>query len=293
MMSEYKVIYIAGYSRSGSTILDTLLGDAPDCFGCGEIIYLSDELEHERQCSCQESYDKCSVWSDIVKTSLRLDYTEINKALDGRVKEGSKYSKAEYEENNLEVFDAIARKTGSQFLVDSSKSARDAAYRIRNLYDLYGSRLYVIHITRHLHSVMSSYYTTGSNWAAEGYIKEKPFRVERAAIGWRLANQLVMQQSKDIEDLNYIRLKLESLTESPIYSLTKLEKFTGLDLSRVKSKVEMSEEILPGHKVGGNRNRFKPLILSSGKASGGKALPLRYRIIGNLLCGGLLKKLGY
>ena len=54
-MMEYRkvlisptIIYIAGYGRSGSTVLDIMLGDHPRIFSGGELTYLFDDYKRAR-----------------------------------------------------------------------------------------------------------------------------------------------------------------------------------------------------------------------------------------------------
>src|SRR3982751_3117232 len=62
-MGKKKIVYIAGYSRSGSTILDIVLGSQQNVFGTGELAYLFDDwLLTERKCTCGEAYNCCDFW---------------------------------------------------------------------------------------------------------------------------------------------------------------------------------------------------------------------------------------
>jgi hypothetical protein len=51
-----KILYIAGYSRSGSTILDIILSSHPQIFGTGELGYLFDDwIAGTRLCTCEQN----------------------------------------------------------------------------------------------------------------------------------------------------------------------------------------------------------------------------------------------
>ena len=48
-----KVLFVGGFGRSGSTLLDNVLGQVDGFASCGEISYLWDRgLEQDRLCSC-------------------------------------------------------------------------------------------------------------------------------------------------------------------------------------------------------------------------------------------------
>lgn len=60
------VVYIAGFGRSGSTLLERLLGARPGWTTVGELVDLprSVTVNHER-CGCGEPFDECPVWSAV------------------------------------------------------------------------------------------------------------------------------------------------------------------------------------------------------------------------------------
>ena len=60
------VIYIAGYGRSGSTILDMLLGMHPTIFGAGEVTSIFDQWLQNGICSCKRSCKECVFWAAII-----------------------------------------------------------------------------------------------------------------------------------------------------------------------------------------------------------------------------------
>src|SRR5438105_3013640 len=58
-----KIVYIAGYSRSGSTILDILLGNHSQVISTGELVYLFEDWNNPtRSCTCGKPYGNCSFW---------------------------------------------------------------------------------------------------------------------------------------------------------------------------------------------------------------------------------------
>lgn len=290
MSLNYKICYIAGYSRSGSTILDTILSDGVGVFGAGELIYFNDEIEGKRECTCGSLVCDCPVWSE-VQSPLLADYTRCSINYDGgRHSSKDGLASEKYRELNLSMFNAIATVTGARVIVDSSKSARDATYRFKHLTEIFGDNVYVIHMTRDVDSVMYSYLKHGSNWAAEGYKPENKFRVIRSLVGWMMANFAVLKHKSKV---NYLQVRLEDLTENPKRELDKIAIFLDEDFSNTKKKIVEMEPIYALHKIGGNRNRFKPLVLSGDKGSGGSKLPYRYRVLSLMIAGPLMRKLGY
>ncbi|HMB70712.1 MAG TPA: sulfotransferase, partial [bacterium] len=68
-MSEgrLKVLYIAGNGRSGSTLLDVILGQIPGFFPVGEVRNVWDYgVVENRPCGCGEAFHDCPFWSRIL-----------------------------------------------------------------------------------------------------------------------------------------------------------------------------------------------------------------------------------
>ena len=60
------LVYIAGYGRSGSTLLDTLLNSHPQIFGAGELFFLFQNLLENKNCSCGMDMQSCSFWTEVL-----------------------------------------------------------------------------------------------------------------------------------------------------------------------------------------------------------------------------------
>ena len=62
-----KVLYIAGWGRSGSTILDNVLGQVDGFFSAGELMFLWRRgLIEGRLCGCGRPLRDCDVWMHIL-----------------------------------------------------------------------------------------------------------------------------------------------------------------------------------------------------------------------------------
>lgn len=61
-----QVLYIGGWGRSGSTLLDLMLGQAPGVFSAGEVreIWRSG-LAENRPCGCGQPFRDCPFWRDV------------------------------------------------------------------------------------------------------------------------------------------------------------------------------------------------------------------------------------
>ena len=79
-----KVLYIAGSGRSGSTILDRILGQLDGFFSVGELCNLWDRgLLAHRKCGCGVPVDQCPTWTGILATGFgrQLDQADAGAAV--------------------------------------------------------------------------------------------------------------------------------------------------------------------------------------------------------------------
>ena len=62
-----KVLYIAGSGRSGSTILDNILGELDGFVSAGEVRFLWERgMRDDRTCACGEPFSSCPFWGDVL-----------------------------------------------------------------------------------------------------------------------------------------------------------------------------------------------------------------------------------
>lgn len=147
MGKDLKVVYLLGWVRSGSTILDVALGSTPGFFSCGELRYLWDRgLQKKWMCGCRQPLPDCPVWSRVVErlfpsgiSGPELESIEdqhlavvrtrkLPRVLRQRPGAPSGWNELdEYVDLLGRLYHAIAEETGSRVLVDSSKFAQDAA----------------------------------------------------------------------------------------------------------------------------------------------------------------------
>lgn len=66
-----RVLYIAGFGRSGSTVLGTILGQVDGCFFGGELRFIWDRSFCKNGlCECGEHFTACDFWQDVVNDGL-------------------------------------------------------------------------------------------------------------------------------------------------------------------------------------------------------------------------------
>lgn len=299
-MNDLQVAYIGGYSRSGSTILDILLSQHPQAFGTGELCYLFDDwADKNRTCSCGQAYSDCEFWADL---SAELDLAAartVIKAVEGR----SSFNKvanstlpadltSQYTAYQETLFRYIQAKSGSNIIIDSSKTTRNSAGRCLALAKYTDLATYMIHLARNGRSTTKSFLQKGRNWALEGHVQNSFLQGLRSIVGWRLANDIAAESRAHLAEKYYL-LKYENLIANPCSNLRALGAFLNIDVDDLVNKVESEAILAAGHQVGGNRLRRQKDLRFSAGVTDIPQLDIFHSLSFDFIAGDTCKKLGY
>ena len=263
-----KVIYIAGYGRSGSTVLDIILGNHSQITGLGEVTYLADAYtSSSRTCACGSPYGRCSFWKDFSSSPPDAELARLLRKVQDlffifRLLLGwfTKRDSDAYRSYHNQLFGHVESQTYKPIIVDSSKSARKVAGRFLALHRLAGEDVYVVHLVRNGLATMESLTLTGSNWALEGRIRPPKWPGLRAAFGWALTNLWTSLLGRFLPPDHYMRLRYEDLAADPAGSLRKIGRFCGFDPEELIVRIDRNDYFQVGHLVGGNRIRLQSAI---------------------------------
>jgi hypothetical protein len=245
--------------------LDVILGNHPEIVSAGELTYLVEDWRTPgRRCACGASYANCEFWAGLPEavsltkeTSRAVRQIERRRAtvpvlldaVPGEVQ-------ATYRRFQRGVFSYLTETIGTSIVVDSSKSAGDAAMRFYALSRIAGLDVYVLHLVRDGRATMASCVRKGSNWALEGHADPPTLPGMRAAAGWTLANGWVLGLSRRyVQPDRYMRVQFEDLTTHPARTLEAIGAFLGVNVEMLIDRVQRGEDFDVGHNVGGNRVR--------------------------------------
>lgn len=266
---KVKVIYIMGASRSGSTILDTVLGNHPQIESVGELTNLprSGWINGE-YCACGKRGNVCSFWSNVRQEWVKrigIDDVEGYLALQNifeRFRHWPRLLKERYKsslqfqtytKHTHALFEAICQVSGKSIVVDSSKNRM----RAFALSIMPGIDLHLIHLVRDGRGVVWSLkktYRKDQNQGVQKDIKASPIWMTTAL--WILANlqsewvkyQLDVQQS--------LQVRYEDFITNPKMILNKVEKFIAYDFGEMAEVVSARKAMEVGHTIAGNRLRM-------------------------------------
>jgi hypothetical protein len=251
-----KVLYIAGYGRSGSTFLDMLLGNHDDVFGAGEITHLFTALLEDKVCTCGEIYLKCPVWGAVagrVRAKLPstsfISASQLTRNTDGWHPGGGS---SDYSTLWRAVFESVSEVTNKPWTVDSSKTGWDAIGRVPALRDAFHTDLKVVHLVRDPRAVVFARMKRASRlvdapWSGRWGPDSSAGRAMRAVVGWSAAHMRV----RDADLL----MRYEDLTSHPAAELGRLGELMAVDAAQWIDLVASEASLDPGHAIKGNRAR--------------------------------------
>jgi hypothetical protein len=144
------VLFVAGLNRSGTTLLDAILGEPEPLVSVGELHYLWRGLVQGWNCGCGEPLRECGFWTAVRERAIgpggEFEWRELDSIqraqvrsrpsrllrLQRRLDSGMPRSAAEidlarYRDTTEWLYRAIAQITDARVIVDSSKGPHDAA----------------------------------------------------------------------------------------------------------------------------------------------------------------------
>ncbi|QNI02376.1 hypothetical protein HXW73_05205 [Halomonas sp. SH5A2] len=259
-----KIIYIAGYGRSGSTVLDIKIGEMVNGLSTGELGFFFRDVSKysSSRCSCGESYYACEVWGRVFeKESFNSKVEEINRRcfmspafvapyywlkilLNGAVP-----SKKRLNNGTIKILDEAFLASPSGVVIDSSKTAWFCYKRPLYLKKL-GYEVIVVHITRPLDDVLSSV-SKGDNKVLMGdRKKEKFFKILRAKVSYFFSNKKAEKLSEEVPYLKVSQIDLKNDETATLEKINEFLKGAGLGACD-------HERGGAAHLVGGNRLKYK------------------------------------
>ena len=168
---DQKVLYIGGFGRSGSTLVERILGQLSGFCSSGEVVFLWQRGLIEGQlCGCGTPVPECDFWSRVGKTAFggwdQLDPHEmlaLQKRIDRnryipsmvapRLRPAAQADLDRYTDVLSKLYRAIGEVAGARVVIDASKHA-STAFLLRRVP---GIDLRVVHLVRDSRGVAYSW----------------------------------------------------------------------------------------------------------------------------------------
>lgn len=163
-----KLIYIAGSGKSGSTLLDIILGDSENAFSIGELNFLFREgLIENEYCTCKLIVKDCEIWQKVLlnwnkkATMSQSEYRKTQVFYESKKQIFKLLKEIKNPSNNFTIFledtkilyEEISMVTEKEILVDSSKSVARAII-LNKIYP--SDKLVVVHLIKRFSHVLNS-----------------------------------------------------------------------------------------------------------------------------------------
>jgi len=303
-----RVLLIAGAQRSGSTLLDRVIGSHEGFCSVGEAhIIWGGSFEQNRLCGCGLPFRECAFWGEVSRKAFGIDTAQIDQTTAVRLRNSvsriryvpwlalprrpRRYESAllAYSELIERLYPAIQQVSGAQVIVDSSKSPAHGLILAR----LPNFEVHVVHLIRDPRAVAFSWQRQRRNpevhWKAEDMPIE---RVWSSAARWLIQNgptELLAASAA-----SYSRLRYEDFVKDPSAALSKILSPYEWVRDELKDAGDIEITLEPTHTVSGNPMRFKhgklQLKLDDEWRS---AMPSRERRLVTAITWPLLMRYGY
>src|ERR1700733_5082036 len=237
---QTRVLYVGGIGRSGSTLLERLIGQLPGVCPVGELVHLWERgIAEGERCGCGEPFRACPFWQQVgmvafggwgqVETGRiatlrsRVDRNRFIPALARRtVGPALRQTLTEYTSYYARLYAAIAEVSGCELIVDSSKNP-SLAHCLRWQEDL---DLRVLHLIRDSRAVAYSWSRTVRRPHSESESYMTRYSTVMAAGQWSVQNAAFHLLAR--LGCPTMRLKYEDFIAHPAEGLRQVARFTGL-----------------------------------------------------------------
>lgn len=265
-----KVLFIGGLGRSGTTLLERLLGQLPGACPLGEITHLwQRDVRDDECCACGSVFSHCEFWQRIGAAAfggwdkLDLDRLDALRATVDRTRhipalaakrlaDAQRRLVTEYASYYHRVYAAAAADARAEVVIDSSKHA-SLAYCLRWCEDI---DLRVVHVVRDSRGVAYSWTKDVRRPESASGDRMTRYSPTRAAILWNAQNAAFGMLRR--RGVPVRRVRYEKLMADPRTVVGKLATFAGMPATDEQLRYigEDFADLGPSHSAAGNPMRF-------------------------------------
>jgi Sulfotransferase family len=299
-----RVLYIAGSSRSGSTIVDNALGQVDGYFSGGEIRHLWRRGFLERRlCGCGEPLPSCATWNAVLEeaygsaaavdavrmATLEAKFCRTRRVV--RMNEGGRSSDEldVYVAELGKLYRAIHVVTGARVIVDSSKTPLygEALTRIP------GIELCVVHLVRDPRAVAYSSIRTKMQVDDGAARPMRRVGLVRGSLTWAVWN-VFAERSLASASTRYMRLAYEDFATSPRAGLEAILELVGDQAGSAPIESDRMVTLRRTHTVSGNPGRFSTGVVEiRPDTEWTTSMPASQRLLVTAMTSPLLHRYGY
>jgi hypothetical protein len=268
-----RVLYVGGLGRSGSTLIERLIGQLPGVCAVGELVHLWERgVTDDERCGCGEPFSQCPFWELVGKAAFggwdEIDISRVgalraqvdrNRFIPAlarrRLGPATRRRLSEYTSYYARVYAAVAQVSGCDLVVDSSKHA-SLAFCLREAPDV---DLRVLHLVRDPRAVAYSWSRQVRRPDTDRPSYMTRYSPATAAMQWNIQNAAFGLLSRT--GCPTMRLRYEDFTAEPEPTLRRVAGFAGLPAQDsypflTAGGTSVSAQLGGGHSVSGNPMRF-------------------------------------
>lgn len=264
------VLFIGGAGRSGSTLLEMMLGQVEGTFAAGELTYLWERgLAENQLCGCGLPLRDCEFWERVVAATFPgaeaptealaaerralCSLTSIPRLAVPALRTPSFRRRLDaYCDALVRLYRAIADETGADVVTDSSKYPPEALL----LAEAKGIDLRIVHLVRDSQAVAHAWQRwklrPEIHWKEE-YMPRYPY--PQTALAWNVFNELFERMRR--RGIPTLRLRYEDMVDDPRAALERVCEFMGKPDARLDFLEGNRFVIEPNHTCSGNPIRFE------------------------------------
>lgn len=271
-----RVLFIGALGRSGTTLIERLLGELPGTVSLGEVVHLWERgVGAGEKCGCGRPFRDCPFWEEVGDLAFggwdRFDLEEFRRRKDsvdrtrriptlsrGDIPEDLREPLAGYVRYYERLYDAVRQVSGGQLLIDSSKHA-SLAFCLRSA--AAGGRLdlRVAHVLRDSRGVAQSWAKQvrrpeATEASAEQYMAR--WSPGKVAMHWNAANGAFALLGR--RGVPVLTVRYERFLADPRGTLRGIAEFAGLPISE-RDLAFLGDDhatLSSNHTASGNPMRF-------------------------------------
>lgn len=264
-------MFIGGYARTGSTMLDRLLGQIDGFASFGELRHIWERSFLGNQlCGCGRPFRECPFWTEVVgdafggfdgvdaeamyrhkrEVAAFWDIPRIKRRGDGHDERLRAYAGAV-----ATLYRSMHRVSGARFLVDSTKDPQH--YFL--LASMPGFDVRMVHLVRDSRAVAFSWRRVRPRPEVHWQARDMPrFSAARSATAWDLANMAAGAAGRGGRP--YVLVRYEDLVLAPREEISRIIAEVDLGPADLGFLDHPEIRLEPSHTVAGNPMRFEGTI---------------------------------
>lgn len=265
-----RVLFFAGSGRSGTTVINNILGQMEGVFAAGELRYIWQRgMVEDRLCGCGVPFASCPVWSAVVARAFTgrpgINPGKIGQRLLSRLRMArvplmlgrrmlGRPAVAWHPDDVLigELYRALLVQTGQRLIVDSSKLP---PYGLL-LSAIPGVELYVLHVVRDARATAFSWRRPKRqlDFGDDQLMpQQQPWKSSLLWLFWNALTSMLWRHAGG----QYLRVRYEDFVRDPKATMTQVAAMVGLDPALLPFETTTSVRLQPTHSVAGNPDRHR------------------------------------